>query len=298
VNVCLALVAAIGAWLFVVWAWPASSYPDLEMAIQRGQVKRVKELVPQYLAELDGVMLTGSTRLAPRLAGDAQRWSTAAIERRRKAERKAAKARRKREKKKKKAYLDDVDAVARDAAASAAAAAAAAAGGDTRAPVRIATVDDLDLGGGRTPLHYAAYADQARVCTWLLEAGASVHAKKLYDERAPLHLAAGYASAKVVRLLLDAGADVNARSRNDWTPLHHAIITSNFAAVRALVAGGANIDARVTHDGGQGFTALQFAVVYADDDISLWLFFKAGADIEYETDHYDKVGSITPTFLC
>ena len=84
-----------------------------------------------------------------------------------------------------------------------------------------ANVNSVDsvLGGGHTPLHYAA--------------------------RGPLHDAArgrrdeGY-YVKVIELLIEHGANVNARSRNGIVPLHWSAVYGRVEAVKILLKYGAN----------------------------------------------------------
>ncbi len=76
---------------------------------------------------------------------------------------------------------------------------------------------------GRTPLHYAAQGQAARLVTALVNAGAKVGAR---DERGgwtPLHLAAWFSKTPaVVAALLSAGADPAARDKAGKTPWDYA----------------------------------------------------------------------------
>jgi ankyrin repeat protein len=71
---------------------------------------------------------------------------------------------------------------------------------------------------GRTPLHWAALHDKAKLLELLIAAKADVNA---FDHRGetPLHFAARRFREKAAEVLLDRGADVHARNAAGATPL-------------------------------------------------------------------------------
>ncbi|KAG7257323.1 hypothetical protein CRUP_026035 [Coryphaenoides rupestris] len=85
-------------------------------------------------------------------------------------------------------------------------------------------VNSRDTAGRRsTPLHFAAGFGRRDVVHFLLQSGASVHAR---DDGGlvSLHNACSFGHAEVVTLLLHHGADANSRDNWNYTPLHEAAI--------------------------------------------------------------------------
>jgi Ankyrin repeats (3 copies) len=70
---------------------------------------------------------------------------------------------------------------------------------------------------GRTPLHYAAAHDQAKIIRLLAEAGADLE-KTDRKQNTCLHYAAGYGRVDIVDILLERGADLQAQNENGKTP--------------------------------------------------------------------------------
>jgi ankyrin repeat protein len=80
------------------------------------------------------------------------------------------------------------------------------------------------------------------------------------DHGTPIYQASVRGRSDAVRLLVRAGADPNAESTglgSDGLPLCAAACWGHTEAVRELLAAGADPDAR--EDGGEGFTASQWA---------------------------------------
>ncbi|MBC6436761.1 MAG: ankyrin repeat domain-containing protein [Rhodobacteraceae bacterium] len=80
----------------------------------------------------------------------------------------------------------------------------------------------------------------------LIDAGANVNARD-GGGKTPLHAAAFGTAKKKVQALLDAGADIEARDGDGRTPLHMAVWLGNTGTaevVRELIDAGANIKAR------------------------------------------------------
>ena len=91
----------------------------------------------------------------------------------------------------------------------------------------------------------------------------------------PLHAAAFADNAAAAALLLGAGADVNARAKNkfDNTPLQVAMLSQASDAAKVLLAHGAEVDARMS----EGATALHEAAQNGDVT-SIRMLLDAGAD--------------------
>jgi serine/threonine-protein phosphatase 6 regulatory ankyrin repeat subunit B len=71
----------------------------------------------------------------------------------------------------------------------------------------------------------------------------------------PLHEAADNGHVEIVRLLLQNGAEVNARGVWDMTPLHEAACNGHIDILHLLVENGANLEAQDN----TGWRALHFA---------------------------------------
>ena len=93
---------------------------------------------------------------------------------------------------------------------------------------------------GRTPLFRAVMSNNPDIVNFLLDAGASVHARDC-DDLTPLHEARSQA---IVKALLARGADIEAGDRFQATPLIYATTADCLEAVKALLAAGANANAR------------------------------------------------------
>lgn len=80
---------------------------------------------------------------------------------------------------------------------------------------------DARTGRGSTPLHWAAYVNNAAAVKALVAAGAKVDARDARN-RTPAHSAASGGAEAAVRALIAAGADVSARSADGRTPADEA----------------------------------------------------------------------------
>jgi ankyrin repeat protein len=178
-----------------------------------------------------------------------------------------------------------------------------------------AVVDGRD-GDGRTPLHWAAAADEPDIATLLIDAGAKVDGRD-GEGRTPLHLAVRGNVADVMALLLkkgasadapdvagrtplawaayvghkepikplvDAGADPNRKDQTGTAPLHWAARRGKKDAAAALLAAKADVNIQDA----RGFTPLHWAAVAGDKDMVELLLAK-GADLNAK----DKEG-LTP----
>lgn len=82
---------------------------------------------------------------------------------------------------------------------------------------------------------------------------------QVYGGKTPLHFAAEYDKDEIVKLLLKNGANVNAYDMLSTTPLMTAAISGSNKTVKVLIAAGADKDA---YGGPGGATALSFAVTH------------------------------------
>lgn len=88
---------------------------------------------------------------------------------------------------------------------------------------------------GNTPLHEAAFTDQAEAARFLCyDDYALIHARNDLG-RTPLHVAARYGSTEVIRILDRAGANPNLRDNNGETALHLAARKGHIRALSLLV---------------------------------------------------------------
>jgi uncharacterized protein len=95
---------------------------------------------------------------------------------------------------------------------------------------------------GTTPLHRAAYREDAESVRSLLRQGADANAANRYGVT-PLSLACLNREAAIVEMLLKAGANPNAKLPGGETVLMTAARAGNTGAVKALLASGADVHA-------------------------------------------------------
>ena len=94
---------------------------------------------------------------------------------------------------------------------------------------------------GSTALMVAAAAGQNEVIQFLLEKGADVNAKKIFDYT-PLMISINNSQTETARLLIEKGAEVNAFTNIKETPLSFAIEKCNAQLVNLLIEKGADIN--------------------------------------------------------
>jgi ankyrin repeat protein len=94
-----------------------------------------------------------------------------------------------------------------------------------------------------TPLHAAAHAGDIDEVNRLVEAGADVNARSLY-QATPLHWALKGSSVvpDIFSILVKNGADVNAQDNARKTPLHIASSFGNIPAAERLLSLGASLE--------------------------------------------------------
>jgi uncharacterized protein len=109
---------------------------------------------------------------------------------------------------------------------------------------------------GWTPLHAAAFADNAATAAILLAAGADVNARaKNKFDNTPLQVAMLSQSSEVAKVLLAHGAEIDARMSEGATALHEAAMNGDAVSVRILLAAGADPSLKMP----DGKTALDLA---------------------------------------
>ena len=127
---------------------------------------------------------------------------------------------------------------------------------------------------GTSPLHWAAYHDDAATIDLLIRAGANVNAATDAGIT-PLWVAcSANTSAPTVRRLLDAGANANLAPNTGETALMWCARSGAHEAVRALLSSGATVDAR---EKSAGQTALMWAVASRHPEVVKTLL-EVGAD--------------------
>lgn len=139
---------------------------------------------------------------------------------------------------------------------------------------------------GMTALHWAAYHDDLRTATLLVNAGANAKAANNYTVT-PLSLACTNGNTEIVELLLKAGADPNTAQRGGETALMTAARTGKLGPVKALLSRGANVNAKDR----KGQTALMWAAADGHADV-VSILLAAGADLRTTSP-----GGFTPLFF-
>lgn len=160
----------------------------------------------------------------------------------------------------------------------------AAMNGDLKA-VRALIAQKADVnaaqGDGMTPLHWAAFKDDAEMVKALLAAGAasSVKATTRNGAITPITLAAQNGNVEIIDALLKAGADPNTATATGATVLMAVSVSGNAEAAKLLIDRGANVNA-VENKNGQ--TALMFAA-WQNRGAVVKLLLEHGADAALAT---------------
>ncbi|GAV61219.1 LOW QUALITY PROTEIN: Ank_2 domain-containing protein, partial [Cephalotus follicularis] len=118
---------------------------------------------------------------------------------------------------------------------------AAARSGELEAVESILNSDPLAVNSrdkhSRTPLHFAAWAEQTEVVSYLCNHKANVGAAAINDMGA-IHFAAQKGHLEVIRMLVSAGVSVKAANHKGLTLLHYAVQGSHLEVIKYLVKGG------------------------------------------------------------
>jgi hypothetical protein len=151
--------------------------------------------------------------------------------------------------------------------------------------------DTVEL--GMTPLHYAAYENDATLVTSLIHARAQLDERDLSPNRqdphdphtagcTPLFIACMQGCAGAATALIAGGADVNTPNGSQTTPLIAAIALKHAQCVEVLLAAkGIDIECRTNHyqfERYRGQTALQIAVV-AENVLAVRALKASGANL-------------------
>lgn len=99
-------------------------------------------------------------------------------------------------------------------------------------------------GHGNTPLHWAAFKNETKCVSLLLEFNANPNARAHPSGWTPLHDAAYSNSSDSIELLVGSGAKVDARANSGATPLCFAAQEDASDAARLLLKRGADLTAR------------------------------------------------------
>ena len=127
---------------------------------------------------------------------------------------------------------------------------------------------------GATALHWAADAEDAKMTSLLLAAGAEVAVANDYGVT-PLLIAVTGRTSEVVEVLLAAGARANEALPTGETALMSAARSGSLGAVKALLAKGADPNAQETV---KGQSALMWAIVEGHVEVARTLI-AGGADV-------------------
>ena len=125
----------------------------------------------------------------------------------------------------------------------------------------LAAADDW---AGSTPLHWAAFAGNARVVEMLLEVGAKVNQHNQRDASLPIHLAARYGKTACLIALADHSlgrACVNTCNKLGNTALHECAYEGRAEGAEALIQRGARMETCNMPEKG-GLTPLLAAIEY------------------------------------
>lgn len=108
---------------------------------------------------------------------------------------------------------------------------------------------------GRSPLHDAVVAGNARMARLLLKNGADVNCR---NKREPLlYEAIKHGRIAIAKQLLEYDVLVNGRNDQERTPLHQAARSGNEAALRLLLKHGAKVDSRDMYEKTPLYLAVQ-----------------------------------------
>lgn len=137
------------------------------------------------------------------------------------------------------------------------------------------------IGNDRTPLHIAAELGHSDIVEMLLNRGADLHLKTVYEE-SPLHGVRLFVkNREVVELLIAHGADVNGVTAFGASPLHAAALQGSSEIVDLLIAHGAEVNLANK----RGLTPLHLAAQHGHADVVIRL-----VDAEVDMDAQTRTG--------
>ncbi|KAJ9458249.1 Tankyrase [Diplonema papillatum] len=122
----------------------------------------------------------------------------------------------------------------------------AAGNGDVELAEQLLTVEVdpncREAEGTDTPLHKAAFNNQAAMADLLIDHGADVNVRTRTQDT-PLHLGCFFGGPEVVEILLNRGADVQALNTYDESPLHRAARMGRVKTLKLVLGALRNISA-------------------------------------------------------
>jgi ankyrin repeat protein len=141
------------------------------------------------------------------------------------------------------------------------------------------------MSSGTTSLHEAVYSDLFEIVQMLIASQVDVNTKDSRYGLTPLHLAAWNNNAKIVKELLKHGAQVNAVNTEGRTSLHYAFghIDNNIEIIQILLEYGAHINAQDK----DGNTPLHLAVLYGSLE-AVEILIKNNADVTIKNNDQKK----------
>jgi ankyrin repeat protein len=154
------------------------------------------------------------------------------------------------------------------------------------------SVDTLDA-AGLSPLHWAVHRNDIAAVQTLLAWKASVDLLSRGEKRTALHIAARAGHTACARMLLDTGADINYRDVYQRTALCLAALSGAVELVSLLLSRGADVHAQEMDGEVAGATILQRAIepdTHPKDDAALELIIQQLAQFGIDLDRAGKSG--------
>ena len=139
--------------------------------------------------------------------------------------------------------------------------------------------DEVWVGRGQTPLHYACYDSEVlsiKIYELLIAAGASVNSQVSFDGQTPLHYAV-WKKPKLVECLLKHGADPNLVDFKDQPPIFFAANAGSVDCAEILLEFGSDLKF-INKDGNNVLNYLCSDMTDIDPDTFKFLV-ESGADI-------------------
>ena len=94
-----------------------------------------------------------------------------------------------------------------------------------------------------TPIMYACEEGHDNIVSLLIDNGADIEAKGIYETR-PLHRACANGRTSICSTLMQAGADIEAPDEDGERPIHYAVSRNNIETVNLLIANRCDVNAR------------------------------------------------------